>query len=249
MEKNIDKDMKILVAAFAFNEKPYLPAWAKYYRSQGCDLLVLDNYSTDGTYEWCQENGIHTGRVDTRDAFNLLILQKALTDEIRKIKPDWVIYVGIDLYQIFPNGIRGVIKEAEEQGCNIVEVDHYEAFNTGEENHTPLTSNYFYVRKHGRLRMMGKMTDGFRLLADDMTISNPVVFQSKGILINYGMCKPREEREVTYKRRQKAWERGMHQGWGTHYKPAQSVNWIWDKNTLRDIRTLSEVYELIKQTQ
>jgi len=240
--------MRVLVAAFAFNEIKYIADWVRYYSGQGCELLVVDNYSTDGTYEWCGKHGVHTGRVDTNDAFNLLILQRSLTDHIHKLKPDWVVYSGIDLYQIFPGGIRDVISKAEAGGHNIIEVDHFEAFNTGEEVKVPLTMNHFYTRQHGRLRMIAKPTDGFKLIADNIIVTNPSVYHSDGVLINYGMCKPREEREVTFARRKRAWELGMHKGWGIHYVPAKKTDWVWEKKTLWDIRKNQRVYELIKQT-
>lgn len=241
--------MRILAAAFAFNEEPYLPAWERYYLSHGCEMLVMDNYSDDNTHQWCGEHGLHTGRIDTRGSFNLQVLQKALSEEILRLAPDWVIYTGIDLFQIFPGGIQRAIYMAEQAGCNLIDVDHYEIFNTGEEIHLPLTSNYFYSRQHGKLRMISKVEEGFRLEADEIKLPEARVFHSDGILVNYGMCKPREAREITYARRRKAWAEGMHQGWGTHYPVAKSVDWIWDKNTLVDIRTLPEVYALIKQTQ
>jgi len=240
--------MKILAATFAYNEEPYLPAWVRYYENQGCEMLVVDNYSTDGTHKWCGEHGLHTGKVDTNEAFHLATLQRVLVAEIFKIKPDWVIYAGIDLFQIFPLGIRKTIEDAEKQKCNLIEVDHYEAFNTGEKTRIPLPANYFYMRKHGRLRMTGKWDRGLRLFADEVILGDPRVYQSDGILINYGMCKAKEEREITLARRQKAWDMGLHKGWGTHYRPAQSIDWKWDKNTLRDMKKTPE-YELIKQTQ
>lgn len=242
--------MRILAAAFAFNEEPYLPAWEKYYRNQGCEMLVMDNYSDDNTHKWCGDHGIHTGRVDTNGTFALQVLQKALQEEILKIAPDWVIYTGIDLFQVFPNGIRKTIELADSIGCNLIEVDHYEAMNTGEEKHLPLSANYFYMHRQGkRLRMICKLVDGFNLIADEIKVDDPQIFYSRGILVNYGMCKPREARELTYARRRKAWEAGTHKGWGTHYPVAQSRNWIWDKESLIDIRTDPFIYSMIQQTQ
>ncbi len=240
--------MKILAAAFAFNEEPYLPAWEKYYRSHGCEMLVMDNYSDDDTFRWCGDHGIHTGTIDTNGSFNLQVLQQELTKEIKRLAPDWVIYTGIDLFQIFPGGIQREIYLAEQAGCNLIEVDHYEILNTGETTHLPLPMNYFYGRRQGGLKMIGRVEEGFSLLADEIKVNEPKVYKSDGVLVNYGMCKPREAREVTYARRQKAWAEGMHKGWGTHYPVAKSMNWIWEKDNLCDIRTLPEVYSLIKQT-
>lgn len=239
--------MKILVATFAFNEKKYLPPWVNYYRRQGCDILVIDNFSTDGMYDWLVKNKIRTGKVNTNETFDLLTLQRNLVQEIHKIKPDWVLYGGCDLYFIFKAGIQKIIEEAESGGYNLIEVRHFEAFNTGEPEKTPLTKNFFYMREHGRLRMIGRYGHGFDLVADEIVVPNPKVLQTNDILINYGMCKPKAEREVTLARRRKAWANGLHKGWGTHYEPAQKINWKWDQNTLRDMKQRPEL-ELIKQT-
>ena len=69
-------------------------------------------------------------------------------------------------------------------------------------------------------------------------------YMSEGFFINYGMCKPKAERELTYARRQKAWELGEHKGHGTHYRPAQERNWVWTKPEFTDIRT-TEYYKMM----
>ena len=51
---------------------------------------------------------------------------------------------------------------------------------------------------------------------------------------NYGMCKPKEERDETLERRETAWKLGLSKGYGTHYKPCKAKNWLWDKSALLD---------------
>jgi len=247
MEKNIDKDMKILVAAFAYNEIKYLPFMVDYYRKQECDLLILDNYSTDGTYEWLISNGINTVRINTNESFHLGILQKALNERIAEIKPDWVLYCGIDLYYFFDKPIKDIILAADVLGFNLISVRHYDAYNTGEKFAVPLHENYFYFREYEKsLKMIGKLSDGFKLFADEIIVSNPRIYESDGFLVNYGMCKTKEEREETFTRRRKAWEMGMCNRWGAHYKPASEVQWLWSRNGLIDIRQ-TEDYEIMKK--
>jgi hypothetical protein len=240
--------MKILVAAFAYNERKYLPYFVNYYRNQGCDILVLDNYSNDGTYEWLVKNNVHTGRVDTNGTFHLGILQTALMNEIKKINPDWVIYLGVDLFYYFDDNICKVIEEADKKGYNIIRTSAFSAYNTGEKFELPFDKKYFYVKKEKSYQMIAKYQKGFKIVADNISVSNHKRLESNGFFINYGMCKPAEEREETYRRRQKAWAEGLKPYWGTHYKRAHEIKWTWEKRLLIDIRTISE-YKFIQQRQ
>lgn len=230
--------MKILVAAFAYNERPYISYMVDYYRSQGCDLVILDNYSTDGTYEWLVENGVRTGRVDTRDSFHLIKLQHALLKEFEEIKPDWIVYTGIDTYYYFSNTIREEIEKANKLGFTTIGVGHIEAYRTDEEFKMPFQNTYFYVLlAKERLSMIAKYLKPFRFNGDNLISSSIRVYHSDGFLINYGFCKTKEERKLTYTRRKKAWELGNPRGHGSHYKVAADRNWTWAKEEFIDIRT------------
>jgi glycosyltransferase involved in cell wall biosynthesis len=231
--------MKVTVAAFAYNERPYIPYMVDYYRDQGCDLFIIDNYSTDGTYEWLVENNVRTIRVDTNESFHLKKLQYALGAALVNIRPDWVVYCGVDCYYHFRGTIVEEVQKAEQSGCSIIEIQHYSIYNTGERFQLPFPSTYFYGQRNRNLQMIGKYSPQFRFVADSVAVPNKKVYSSDGIFLNYGMCKPKEERERTYARRQKAWKLGEDRGHGVHYRPAQQHNWIWNKKKLIDIRTTS----------
>lgn len=237
----------ILVAATAYNEIKYIKHFVDFYHNQNCEILVLDNYSTDGTYEWLKDNKIHTGLVNTQETFHLIKLQTALVNHINKMKPSWIIYTGIDLFYYFSGTIKNEIKKAVLRGCDVIEVTHLDAYNTGEKFTLPFQNNYFYVKEYIRpLRMISRWYQGFRFAGDGIKLPrSPLVYRSNGFLINYGMCKSREEREETYQRRIKAWEIGELRGHGTHYKPAHDRQWIWRKEELVDIRE-TRYYSLMK---
>jgi glycosyltransferase involved in cell wall biosynthesis len=240
--------MKVTVAAFAYNERPYIPYMVEYYRSQGCDLLILDNYSNDGTYEWLMDNEVKTVRVDTNESFHLMKLQAALVHELKKVNPDWVVYCGVDCYYFFEETIIQEIMKAERYKRNAIETNHFSMFNTGEQFQLPFPTSYFYGARHRTLRMIAKYDPNrFRISADWVYLEREVIklYTSSGVFINYGMCKPKHEREKTYERRQKAWMLGERRGHGVHYAPAQERNWIWDKESLEDIRS-TEFYKMIK---
>lgn len=241
--------MRILVAAFAYNERPYIPYMVEYYRNQGCELLILDNYSTDGTYEWLLEHGVMTGRVDTKNTFYLVKLQSILLSELKRLKPDWVLYTGIDTYFYFKGTIREEVEGASVNGYTMISTSHVEAQNTGESFALPFQNNYFYVRMPARRRQMLARynTNFFKFAADNIRIPQLRIFNSDGFLINYGMCKPKEEREITYQRRRKAWETKVtHRNHGAHYIVGHDRNWIWKKEELTDIRTTPYYNMMIK---
>lgn len=237
----------ILVAATAYNEIKYIKHFVDFYRKQGCELLVLDNYSTDGTYEWLLENNVKTSRVDTKGTFHLGILQAALLNRINKIAPDWLIYCGVDLYYYFEGSIEDEIRKAKTKNYNIIEVDHLDGYNTGETFQMPFQDTYYYVTIcKNPLQMIARWHPHFRFAGDKIRLlNNESVYKSQGFLINYGMCKPKAEREETYNRRIKAWKVGELKGHGTHYKPAHDRQWIWRKEELVDIRE-TRYYSLMK---
>lgn len=238
--------MNVVVAAFAYNELKYLPSMIDYYRKQDCDFVILDNYSTDGTYEWLVDNGITTGRVNTNDAFWLDVLNRQLSKAVATVKPDWVIYCGIDIRYFFKGTIREEIQKAEEQRCSIIKTNVFSAYNTGEKFELPLHEHFFQMKNHKQLEMIGKWSPGFKFGADRVILPRvSKTYFSDGFLINYGMCKPKEEREVTLERRKKAWALGQHRNHGAHYPLGHQVNWIWSKNETFDIRE-TPYYDLMK---
>ena len=239
--------MRILTVAFVYNEIKYLPAMVEYYKNQGCDLLILDNYSTDGTYEWLVDNGIKTGRVDTNETFHLEVLQAALTKELPIYNPDWIIYTGIDIYMIFDKTIEDTINEADALGYNSISTNCVNIYNTGEDRGFPLKDHYFHGDMEGRINMIAKYNPLLYFRADSIQINDPKVFESEGILINYGNAKSTEEREITYERRKKAWEAGLNNTYGSHYRSGHETGWIRPKSATEDMRDRPDIFKYIKK--
>jgi glycosyltransferase involved in cell wall biosynthesis len=232
--------MKIAVALFVYNEKPYLANFIRYYRSQGCSIIAIDNYSNDGTYELLIKNRIPVTRKNTNQSFQLRTLQDALMAKIAAEKPDWVVYTGADLYYSFDKPIKDVIMEAEKEGYNQIAVRCLSAMNTGEKFHKSLQNTYHYGILQKDLIMISKYTKGFYIIADSIQLEKPKVKKVPGIVINYGACKPLKDQIEKLKRRQKAWDEGMHKGWGTHYLAHKERKWIWTKKELTYFPTTPE---------
>lgn len=238
--------MNILVTAFAYNEIKHIPNMVEYYKRQGCDLFILDNMSYDGTYEWLVENNVPNMRVDTQDSFHIDIMQKALLEKLKELNPDWLIYTGIDTFFIFPERINEIINKAEENKFNTISCKLLEIFNTGEQSSIPFYKTYFYGKFIENREMIVKYHKDLHIVADRLVIPDRNTYNSDGILINYGMCKSKEEREETLKRRKKAWELGLSRGYGTHYLSSQKIDWKWERDKLTDVRTIN-AWTMIKK--
>ena len=221
--------MRILYTTFVYNELPYLPDVIKYYKSQGCDIYIIDNYSNDGTYEWLISNGIKCNRFDTNESFDLTLLQKELERVLHIEQPDWVVYGGADLYYVFDSPISETIQEVDKKGFNQIGVRCYGALNTGEQFDTPLYKTYLYGRFYRNLIMISKYDKSLMMNGDGILLSESKILNIDGILVNYGACKPIKEQKIKLARRQKAWDNGLSTNTGKHFKKGEAINWTWNK--------------------
>lgn len=100
-----------------------------------------------------------------------------------------------------------------------------------------MTGTYYYGRDLKKLYMIAKYVYPFKFEADSIQVPDKKIKVFDGIVVNYGNCKPANEREVTFKRRQKAWDRGLDRNYGVHYLEGHEKHWIWKKDELIDLRT------------
>ena len=219
----------MLYINFVYNELPYISDVIKYYKSQGLEIYIIDNMSTDGTYEWLIENNIECSRFNTNESFDLSLLQKELERILHIKKPDWFVYAGADLYYVFDKTVNETLKEADNLGFNQVRAACYGALNTGENFKTPLYKNYFYGRFYKDLIMISKYHPELKMNGDDIYTPNANAIKLPGIMVNYGACKPIEEQKEKLQRRQKAWDNGLSRQTGKHFKSGSLVNWTWEK--------------------
>ena len=81
---------------------------------------LIDNYSDDFSYEWCRDHKIPCHRFDTKGAFDLRALQREMMRTLNELKPDWVVYLGIDLFAFTDTPIDQLCELAVGMGVNII---------------------------------------------------------------------------------------------------------------------------------
>lgn len=230
--------MRVLCILTVWNEMEYLPLKIKYCEENKLEPYFIDNMSDDGTWEWLQKNNVASHRVDTNGSFNLRRLQDEIVKTIHKLKPDWVVYNGCDLFPVTLKPLADELEILDRNGYNLAWVDCVNFYNTGEERNVfdPFNT-YFYYGAIKRYKMIHKYNPILKYEADDVSFPGQKVGNLNGVMINYGNTKTVEEREKTLARRQKAWNSGsVPKGHGIHYVIGHNKNWIWDRKELTDVR-------------
>ena len=133
----------ILNIICCYNEIEYLPKVISYYQNAGVDIYVTDNKSTDGSWEWLNDNKIPCEQFDTDGCFHL----KSQQDERLKIARnnlnyDWIIYGDADEYVTCQKSIVDIFDFADENECNIIKMKSFDIYNTGEERTHDITNDY-----------------------------------------------------------------------------------------------------------
>jgi hypothetical protein len=239
--------LNILVIAYVYNELQFIKHKIKWAREQNLNLYIIDNLSTDGTWEILQEHKIASHRFDTQGVFHLNNLKTEVLKTIHQLKPDWLIGSnGADTFYFTPQGLRKDIELAEQEGFDGLILDFFDIRNTGERYTEDL--NLYEVYQHGidmrqKRKPIVKYKEDLELFGDNF---NPRFCKiiPDGVLLNYGMTKPAVERENTLRRRQLAWDIGLDPRFGSHYLRAQANNWCWDKNQLVHINDTPWAYTL-----
>jgi hypothetical protein len=227
--------MKVLAISFAHNEIDFIKYKHQWCINQGLDLYIIDNESADGTAEYLAKHKIKSHRFNTYGEFHLKKLQAELVSVLDQLKPDWFIYLGVDEFLFMPNRIYDEVAEANKAGYFAIRSDIYNIFNTGEVINTNPFDTYFHYSMADAQVRIGKYRPYLRIEGDNYITKNCKTV-TDSVLINYGMTKPKEQRERTYQRRIKAWRNGLNPLLGVHYKQANVNQWQWDKESLKDLR-------------
>ena len=240
LEYKEKKDLKIIQISCVYNEIDFLPNQIKYIKSQGLDVYVIDNYSTDGTWEWLQENKIPSHQLDTNNMFDLSKNHAELTKTAKKLKADWIYFADGDLFPVSKEyTIREFIEIADSTGHNTVFSDVIHMFNTGEKR-KGLFDTYFYGDKQDKWLKIVKSKYLKFVVGDGLALDKykgmQKIIDDEIVLFNFGMTKEKHQREETLKRREKAWENGLNRKLGRGFTAAKKQKWRWKKDDLTDVR-------------
>jgi len=235
--------MKILYIIHIYNEMDFLPAKVKWCRENGLGMYILDNFSNDGSWEYLQENEIPCERVNTNGTFHLTLLQKATNNAIHRINPDWVCYTGMDTFVCTPTTLGEQISKCR---GDILRGPWINIFNTGEVRGNPFKTYFYYSQIRTPIGLIYRYIPKSHLIADEVAWKGAKIVPLDGVYVNFGNVKPAKQRDDTLNRRKKAWTKGLPRSWGTHYPVYKKVNWLWEKNKLKDVRT-SPYWNLYKK--
>jgi len=240
--------MRVLAIAFVYNELPYLPFAVNYYREQGCELYVIDNYSKDGTWEWLQENKIPSHRFDSKEAFQLAWLQGEMIKTLHILKPDWFLWFAPDLFHVFDSTIYETIGLMNRAGFNLIKSPCYSIKNTGEKFGIPLQNHYGWGVVNNKVLLVGKYHEKLTISGDGVGVPDRNVFQT-GVIFEYGTCKPKEVQEEKLRRREKAWTLGTPHGHGGHYRRGKELDWVYPTTYpgMEDVRQKPELQKYLKK--
>jgi len=132
--------MKLVGMLEVYNDDDIIEELLNFYISQGFDLVVLDNGSTDKTYEICQrfqnKGIVRLSRYPSKNWDYIRDLQ-VLYDMALMESPDWVIRIDSD--EFFESGIENeTLKEAiskvDSQGFNLIQSNWFQFYLTDNDN-------------------------------------------------------------------------------------------------------------------
>jgi len=219
--------MRITAIMSTYNEREYLPLKLAWCKANGLDLYVCDNMSSDGTWEMLQDEGIKSHQYDTNGIFSEKLMQNEIKKTLANINPEWVLYMGCDLFFNLP---------MLPMGYNCFTFQFLSAKYTG-ENREPSNPfmNFTHGMIHQRLKFLFKYSPDIIWNGDEIVIPNELCFDLDHIVINYGDTKTFEQRNETLIRRQRAWDSGIdNSGHGEHLRTGKEIQWYWNKSELQD---------------
>ena len=230
--------MSITAIMSTYNEMNFLPLKIQWCRSNDIDLYVCDNMSNDGTWELLQKENISSHQYDTQESFSETLMQKEIKETLNRLEPEWVLYMGCDMFFDIPENYNEY---------DYISFYYYSFKYAGEPRNTPFNPflTHPYAVACGGINFLFRWSKNVQFKADELIIPGRGMHDNT-FAANYGDIKPIEEREETKRRKQKAWNAGDPVAWGSHYLTGSSINWLWNKNQLTDMR-LTSYWETIQR--
>lgn len=219
----------------SYNELPLLQWKHRYCKAFGFDMFIVDNMSTDGSVEFMQANGIEFCQIDTNEVFDLRPLLVEMNVQLHRIKPDWFIYEGMDVFPTFATTLQNEIAHIESSGYTQISLPQlliyaYKPF----EN--PFRECNRYRIRYESLALISKYTEDVYISPDCINIPNKNVWRGNGAFFELHCYNTPERRAELLERRRRAWENGMPSNWGTHYQEEAYTGFVWPRERTQDIK-------------
>lgn len=233
--------MKIIAYSYIYNEIRLLPLNYYWLKSQGIELYVVNNLSSDGTKEFLVKNNIRHHDIDTKGAFDLRPLLAEVEKQIHIDRPDWIMLMSADMFFSHSDlSITELIQSVNETPFNILSAHQYTFYHTSPSAEPGnIFENYFF-RYNGKYDFIARYDNGITITPDRINQSsfNKQLPENLSIF-EMNVAKPIEERIQNYIRRQKAWTHGLNKSLGSHYRSLAEKNFVFPESQQEDVRNSS----------
>jgi len=150
--------MKVIGMLSVYNDEDIIEEVLENLISQGLELVVLDNGSTDNTYKIC-EKFLGRGICDLKKfvtstfVFQWDVLLRMLYDMAIAQSPDWVLRSDSDEFfeSNSDKNLKEAIEKVDSEGFNLIQFDRFDFFMTDDDNESAksIKGKLTYYSCHG----------------------------------------------------------------------------------------------------
>lgn len=260
----VPKDFKVLTMIQMYNEKDIVEKLIEYLLSQKLDILIIDNWSDDGTFELLEKMQYKNpdriilkrfpeeGKSDQFDLYKILEYKERLSKELSY---DWFIHYDSDEYRISPwkdVTLRDAIYYIDKLGYNMIENTVIDFKLVDENSNNIFMTDGYFDFGHRPTHFIqyktwkkSKYVDIKSSGGHDIRIKNPKSFPLKILNRHYPYRSMEQAMKKVFKDRKPRMEQGKKEhGWHGHYDNIQQIQSIicdkrqlikWNEKTFDDL--------------
>jgi len=253
--------VKILACGVVYNEIDILPYLLDHFKSQEVEVFIFDNFSTDGTWEYLQDNRIACERLESDGKFSLVQFIIRMTEKWKEVKPDWCIYSDADEFPLtFQfSSLKKLIEDRDKKGFNVIRQTRLNFRPTGTEDFSlgepRKIYRYYFInfpdgKGHPQCERIFKYCDGINLVDSGGHIvkgfDKRVSIESlDNPIFHYSMRENAKEKTLQSFNRRMRDEETVRLRWNVHYKKFIDENkWIWSKDELSSIENRTHALQI-----
>ena len=252
-EVHVPSNFKVLSIVHFYNELDVLKKTTEYLLAEGIDVYLVDNWSTDGSYEMAESLAKkNPGRVYV-DRFPALCQsnyfdwhsQLEYTEEIsKKLDYNWFIHYDADEMRVSPwkdKSLRDAIYYIDCLGYNLIDNTVIDFRITDENSDSIFMKDVWFEfgNKPGHFKQVKtwKKTDEIDIKTSGghiAVIDNPRIFPLKILNRHYPLrSKVQAEKKVFHDRKPRFVKEQKERGWHSQYNCIKKdTDFIYDKNQL-----------------